>query len=78
MPAGGAQEEKKMYKGHHWKNTRARDPLGGDGQCVLSKGHGSVAGQWPEHKLSTKPQPLCGEGSLTALRKRGWEETARA
>lgn len=42
-----------------------------------SKAHGGIAGQWPEHKLSN-PQLLCGEGSLAALRKRGWEGTAKA
>lgn len=41
MPASGAQEEKKMPKGHHWKNTRARDPLGwGGAVCSYPRGTG--------------------------------------
>lgn len=72
MPASGAQEEKKMPKGHHWKNTRARDPLGwGGGSVFVSKGHGSVAGQWPEHSL-LNPNLSVGKGlSLLSESKGG-------
>lgn len=78
MLASGAQEEKKMPKGHHWKNTRARDPLGWGGeQCVRIQGARECC-RPVARAQSTKPQPLCGEGSLTALRKQGWRETAKA
>lgn len=74
----GLKRRRKRIKGIIGRTHGQGIPWGGAGGVFISKGHGSVAGQGPEHKRSTKSQPLCGEGSLTALRKRGWDETEKA
>lgn len=72
MPASGAQEEKKMPKGHHWKNTRARDPLGGGAVCSYPRGTGVLQASGQSTNCLLNPNLSVGKGlSLLSESKGG-------
>lgn len=72
MPADGAQEEKKTHKGHHWKNTRARDPLGGGrAVCSYPRGTGVLQARGQSTNGLLNPNLSVGRGLSLLLESEG-------
>lgn len=74
----GSRGEENALRASLEEHTGKGSPAGGRAVCSHPRHVGVLQASGLSTNCLLNPQPLCGEGSLTALRKRGWEGTAKA